>query len=218
MKGEIRIVIADNAPMIRDWLRQATEKDASLRLVAEATDGKMALAQIQETLPDIAILDIGMPEMNGFAVAREIINKELSVDVIFITIHNDEAAFEEALQLGAKGYLLKEECTISNLLSCIKAVAAGQHYSTPEMTTYLFNRSKENKEAKNLLTELATLTPSEHRILTMISEAKATKDIADLLHITPRAVEKHRENICKKLDIHGSHALLRFALENKRLI
>jgi DNA-binding NarL/FixJ family response regulator len=213
----ITIVIADDHPLFRKGLRLSIEEDPSLRIVGEASDGAAALRLIEERMPDVAVLDIDMPEMRGLKVARMVQEKKLFVAVIILTIYKEEDMFNEAMNAGVRGYVMKETAVI-DLLEAIKAVAMGQYYFSPAIAGYLVGRSQ---RAKHLLAEkptLADLTPAERRILKLIAFNQTSKEIADELSISYRTVETHRTNIATKLNIHGSHSLLRFALENKAVL
>jgi DNA-binding NarL/FixJ family response regulator len=213
----ISVVIADDHPLFRKGLRQSIEEDPSLKILGEASDGAAALRLIEEHMPDVAVLDIDMPEMRGLQVAKMVTEKKLFVAMIILTIYNEEDMFNEAMDAGVRGYVMKETAVI-DLLEAIKAVAMGQYYFSPAIAGHLMGRSQ---RAKHLLTEkpsLARLTPAERRILKLIALNKTSKEIADDLIISYRTVETHRTNIATKLNIHGSHSLLRFALENKTVL
>lgn len=212
MTNQIRVTIADDHPLIRQGLRQVIEKDASLVIVAEADDGQAALEQIKAAHPDIAILDIDMPGLSGFDVARALTRLQISVGIIFLTVHNEEEFFNAALELGAKGYVLKDSA-VTDIVTGIKTVATGQPYVSPALTSYLFRQRQSAKEPHRAA--LDVLTPTERQILALIAEYKTSKSIADALFISPHTVQTHRKNICVKLQLEGSHALMRFALEHK---
>jgi DNA-binding NarL/FixJ family response regulator len=181
-----------------------------LKVLAEAADGHECLALIEKLQPDVAVVDIDMPGLDGFAVARAIGERKLPVEVIFLTVHREEDFLNEAISLGVKGYVLKDSA-VSDIVTAIKAVAAGQHFTSPAMTTYLFSHSRHTQTA---IPDLEDLTPAERRILRLIAEYKTNKMIADELFLSKRTVEKHREIICEKLGVSGSHALLKFALSH----
>jgi len=212
MAREIRILIADDHPLLRQGLRQAIEADLRFGVIAEASNGRAALDQIQRLKPQIAVLDIDMPDMDGFAVVRELRARQLVVDVIFLTVHRDERFFMEALQLGTKGYVLKDSA-VTDIVSGIGAVAAGEHYTSPALTSYLV---KQRRGATTTpAAGLQDLTSTERRVLALIADYKTSREIGDLLHISHRTVQTHRANICIKLDLHGSHALMKFALDHR---
>ena len=214
MSNEIHIVMADDHPIVRQGLRQTIEADAALKIVAEAGDGKTALSLIVQHQPAVAVLDIDMPEQDGFSVARAVRRQKLEVEIVFLTIHREEELFRAALDLGAKGYVLKDSA-VTDIVAAIKAVAAGQPYISPQLSSYLLKRSKSVAELNARKPGLEDLTPTERRILKLIAEDKTSKEIAEVLFISHRTVETHRTNISRKLDLHGSLALVKFALEHK---
>lgn len=214
MAEDITVIIADDHPIVRQGLRQTIEGDERLRVVAEAGDGQAALDAIEQFRPQIAVLDIDMPLLDGFAVASAMKEKNPETEIIFLTMHNDEDMFNEAIDLGAKGYVLKDSA-LKDIVSCIKTVASGQHYTSPSLTSYLINRGRRVTELTEDKSGIKDLTPTELRILKMIAENKTTKEIAGELYISHRTVETHRSNICQKLNIQGTNALLKFALTHK---
>lgn len=214
MATETRIVIADDHPIFRQGLRQVIEAHPGLKVVAEAADGEAALAEAKAHRPEVAILDLDMPKLDGFELVQALRRERLSARVIFLTIHSEEDLVNEALDLGVLGYVLKESA-ITDIVSAVKAVLAGQHYLSPAITSYLVNRSRRAESLAERRPSLQNLTPTEHRVLKLIAEYKTSKEIAEELFINHRTVENHRTNICQKLGLHGSHALLKFALRHK---
>lgn len=214
MKTEIRIVLADDHPLLRDGLRRALEAATNLKVVAEAEDGQTALERILSLQPDVAVLDIDMPVLDGFAVARALREKGFATALIFLTIHREEDFFNEALDLGAQGYVLKDSAA-TDIVTGIKAVAAGEHFTSPAMTTYLVNRTRRRAQLRQRKPTLNDLTATERRVLQLIADYKTSKEIAETLGVSPRTVETHRANICTKLELRGSHSLMKFALSHK---
>ena len=214
MKPEISIVIADDHPIFRQGLRQMIEMEDGLQVVGEAPDGLSALRAIQELKPNVAVLDINMPHMKGFDVAREIRHQRLHTGIIFLTMYDDERMFNEALNVGALGYLLKDSA-ISDIAESVRAVASGQYFISPAISRFLVNRASRSAILSEQRPSLKDLTPSELRVLKLIGEHKTSKEIAAQLFISYRTVENHRTHICQKLGIHGSNALIKFALEHK---
>ena len=214
MQKEISILIADDHPVFRRGLRMIIQSDQQLRIVAEADDGKTALELINRSTPDVAVLDVNMPEMTGFEVVRELRKTQLTTEFIFLTMHKDEAMFNTSMDLGVKGYLLKESA-VEDITEGIKAVAAGENFISAALATFLFNRSRRNATFVAAKPTINELTATERRVLKMIADDKTSRDIADQLSISVRTVERHRQNICDKLEIHGSNALMKFALANK---
>lgn len=214
MSNEIRIVLADDHPIVRRGLRLTIESDARLQVVAEANDGEEALAQIQAQRPDVAVLDIDMPRLDGFGVARALQQARLAVAVVFLTLHSEEDMFQAAMELGAKGYILKESA-VDEIVQGIKSVAKGQHFVTPSLTGYLLNRRQRVQQLTAEVPGLSSLTHTEQRVLQLVAANQSSKEIAATLFIHYRTVDNHRTNICQKLGLSGSNALLKFALQNK---
>ncbi|MFT3744549.1 MAG: response regulator transcription factor [Pyrinomonadaceae bacterium] len=212
--NDITIIIADDHPIVRQGLRQVIEEDLRLRVVAEANNGHEAIEAIEEHSPNVTILDVDMPVMNGFDAARAIRSKGLKTEIVFLTMHCDEDIFNEAIDLGAKGYVLKDSA-LTDIIECIKTVAASEHYASHALTSFLINRSRRAIGQTEKLPSINDLTPTERRVLSLIAENLTTKEIGEQLFVSPRTVEKHRENICQKLGLQGSHSLLKFALSHK---
>jgi len=214
IKSEIRILFADDFPLDRLGLKEVIKQAPELKLVAEVGDGQAALEKIRALKPDIAILDIGMPLMDGFAVARAIQDEQLPVEIVFLTAHRKEAFFNEALSVGAKGYLLKDSA-ISDIVTCIRAVAEGEHFTSPRMTSYLMKRARRDLAPQLPQLEQRKLTDTEKRVLRLKAAFDTNQEIAEKLHISLRTVEAHCRNICQKYGLQGKHALIKFALDHQ---
>ena len=216
MKDKLTILIADDHPMIRDSLRNAIESNTEWEVAGEAQDGEAALELINKLQPAIAILDISMPVRNGFEVVRALRQKKVQTQVIFLTMHRNEDFFQRALDLDVRGYVLKDSAVI-DVVSAIKAVSRGEYYTSPALTSYLIKKRSSGSSAVSSEQGLGlhSLSPTERRVLELIAEYKTSRDIAEELNTSPRTVETHRTNICQKLGLHGRHALMKFALENK---
>jgi len=215
--NKLSIVIADDHPVFRHGLRNIIELEPDIEVVGEAGDGESALEMIQNQHPRIAILDLAMPKLDGIALARELANEEPSVGVILVTMHRGQKFFTQAIEAGVKGYVLKESAA-SDIINCIKAVIAGQNYVSPELTTYLIGSVQQAGAIASIKSDLEGLTTTELRVLSLLADYQTSKEIARNLFISPRTVYTHRNHICQKLEIHGSHALMKFALANKDLL
>jgi DNA-binding NarL/FixJ family response regulator len=213
MDGVIKILIADDHPLMRRGLRLSIEEDPGLEVVGEASDGEMALDLVVKHKPDVALLDIEMPKLDGIGVAREIVKRGLKTEVIFLTLHSDPAFFQTAMSLGSKGYILKDSA-VQEVVVGIRAVAEGRPYLSSAITAALLQKKPAAKPAQEWT---AHLTPTERRIMKLIANGKTSKEIGNELSIHYRTVENHRTNICRKLELEGegANALLRFALQNK---
>jgi DNA-binding NarL/FixJ family response regulator len=173
-----------------------------------------ALRKIQELKPQAAVLDLDMPQQNGLQVAKKVLDLKLPVAVVILTMHKEERVFNEAINAGILGFVLKENAA-SELLGCIHAVVAGQPFISPSLSSFLLNRNAHAKDLLKEKPELETLTPAERRILKLIAEDLTSKEIADRLGISFHTVENHRAKICERLNLRGSHSLLKFAFDNK---
>jgi DNA-binding NarL/FixJ family response regulator len=214
MSNEITIILADDHPIVRKGLREVIEEDRRLRVVSEANNGREAVEAIEKFSPQVTILDIDMPVMNGFETAREIKRRKLKTEIIFLTMHRDEDLFNEAIDLGAKGFVLKDSALL-DIIECVKAVAASEHYASHALTKFLINRSRRALGLTEQQPTVKDLTPTERRVLKLIAEDMKSKEIGEELFISPRTVEKHRQNICQKLNLQGSHSLFKFAVQHK---
>jgi DNA-binding NarL/FixJ family response regulator len=210
----IKILIADDHPIFRRGLRGVIEEDSRFSVVGEAGDGIEALRLIGEFNPDIVVADINMPNMDGLELASAVREKYPLASVVILTMHKDKAMFDAALDSGARGYMLKENA-VADINECLKTVSIGGHYITPSLSGFLINRAARVSEFNEQTPSLKILTKTERRVLRLVAEDKTSREIAEMLFIHPRTVDNHRTNICQKLNLHGSHALLRFALTHK---
>jgi DNA-binding NarL/FixJ family response regulator len=214
MANELRIVIADDHPIFRNGLRAVIESAPNFKVIAEAEDGQAALESIKSLKPDVAVLDLDMPNKDGLEVTREICQQGFPTKIIILTMHKNEAFFNAALDMGAKGYVLKDSAMIE-VVAGIKAVSAGHSFISPQMSDHLLKRTHRATELNARKPSLKGLTPTEMRVLKMIADNKTSKEIADTLFVSVRTIEHHRANICAKLDLHGSNALLKFAVAHR---
>jgi len=208
------IVLADDHPVFRQGLVRVLDRESSFSVVAEAADGREALRCIIEKRPDVAVLDISMPSLEGLDVVKEALKEDSCLtEFVILTMFKEEAYFTEAMDLGVKGYLLKDNAP-SDILACIKAVADGMPYVSPLVSHYLVRRTAKLRPA-NLRPSVDDLTAQERRVLKLLSQNKTSREIADDLYISVRTVHHHRSNICAKLNLEGYNRLLQFAIENK---
>jgi len=213
MNTEITVLIADDHPIFRKGLREILEAESGLQLIGEAEDGARALSMLRALGPQVAVLDVDMPQLDGISVARAVQQENLSTAIVLLTMHRHEQYFNAALDLGVRGYVLKDSAA-SDIVAAIRAVSTGQRFVTPLLTDYLLNRYQAQAAAQQQ-TGLPALTEAERRILKLIAQYKSSQEIADELFISVRTVDAHRANIAGKLDLKGARALLRFALEHQ---
>jgi DNA-binding NarL/FixJ family response regulator len=214
VKRKTKIILADDHPVYRDGLKRMLEVDTELELIHETGDGRDALEQARRLKADVLLLDVDMPRMNGVEVARERHRQKDSFDIIFLTMHREEDLFNQAMELGVKGYMLKDSAG-EEIRNAVRSVAEGRPYLSPALAEFVMNRQAGARALRNEKPGLDDLTASERRILKLIASDRTSKEIAEDLGLSVRTVENHRANICNKLDVRGSHALLKFAFDNR---
>ncbi len=212
MDKQVTILIADDHELVRRGLKQVLESDPQLTVI-EAGNGEDALNIIRGEKNLIAVLDIEMPKLKGLEVARIVKEEQIPATLIFLTMMKDEDVFNKSMDLGVRGYVLKEN-TVSELLKCIESVSGGNYYLSPSMSEFLLkrNRNEKSNDAENDVISL--LTSTELKVLKSVAEMKTNQEIANMMNISIKTVHNHRTNICDKLGLHGAHALLKFAIEN----
>ncbi len=211
MNQRSSIIIADDHPILRGGLRQIIEREDSLEVLAECGDGESVLNETLSRQPELVILDIDMPRGTGLEVLKALRESDFPGKVIVMTVYSEEEFFDEAIRLGANGYILKDSAS-EDIVTAIRAVLDGQNYVSPSLTKYLFRQKRKPEPTPS---GLDALTPTELRILQLIAEYKTNKQIAELLFISALTVKTHRRNISIKLNLEGNHALMRFAIENQ---
>lgn len=214
MATEIRVLIADDHPIFRQGLRTIIEAQPELTVVAEASDGGRALERLEEGDVNVAVLDLTMPVKDGFAVARAARERRLLAAIVFLTMHKDEHFVNAALDIGVRGYVLKDNAT-TEIVDCIRAVADGHDYISPTLSSFLIRRHTRVTTLAEQKPALDQLTPAERRVLKLIADGLTSREIAGQLAIGVRTVEHHRNNIAAKLELRGSHALTKFALKHQ---
>lgn len=207
-------MMADDHPIVRQGLRKIIETDKNLLIVAEAGNGQAALDLIEEHQPQVAVLDIDMPGMDGFAVVREMQRRRIRAEVVFLTMLDEEETFQAAMDLNVRGYVLKDSAA-DEIVSAIKSVAKNRPFLSPAMSAMLLNRRRRADELEKEQPGLHLLTPTERRVLRLIAEDKTSKEIGEELFVSHRTIEGHRANISRKLNLSGSLALVKFASANK---
>lgn len=214
MDSKLRILIADDHPIFREGLVKTLERHDSISIVGQAVNGMQAIEQIRAHGPDIAVLDVEMPGMNGIDVARIVYKEALLTDIVFLTMFKDPVYFNAALDLGVRGYLLKDS-VVEDLVQCLTAVSDGQYYISHSMSHLLIERKKKFAALLKTVPALSLLTPAERTVLKLLADNLTSREIAEKLFVTPRTVENHRLHMSQKLDIKGHNKLLEFALQHR---
>jgi len=209
--AQIRILLADDHVIIRSGLRLLLDQQPDFKVVAEAADGHEAVRLAGEHHPQVAILDIGMPRLNGIEATREIVSQLLHCQVVILSMHSDEGYVLRALKAGARAYILKNSAE-ADLIQAVKTVVEGTSFFSPAISKLLLEdyvrlvRDKEVEDSYDLL------TPRERQILQLIAEGRSNKEIARILDLSPFTVETHRGNILQKLGLHGVPELVLYAV------
>lgn len=210
----ITIAIAEDHPLFRKALKELLTVNPGMKVVGETGNGTQVMPLLHQLCPDVLILDLNLPGVSGLELAKQIRREELKVKIIALTMHDEEEMFNNVMDAGANGYVLKESA-VDVILDGINVVAAGEYYISPTLSSYLVTRHRRRKVLHEQHPDLNLLTPTERNILKLISQNRTSKEIADQLFISEKTVQNHRMNICNKLHLHGSNGLLKFAIENK---
>ncbi len=209
--SEVRILLADDHAVIRSGLRLVLEREPGFRVVAEAADGKEAIRLAAELTPDVAVLDVAMPNLNGIEAARQITAATAHTSVVMLSMHSDEGYVLRALNVGARGYLLKESPE-EDLIAAVKAVHGGKAYFSPAISRVLVDDYVRRMRKRGLEDSYELLTAREREILQLLAEGKSNKDVAGRLGLSTYTVETHRGNLMEKLNLHSMPELILYAV------
>ena len=207
----IRIVLADDHTILRNGLRLLLERHPDLSVVGEAANGREAVEVATRESPHVVVMDISMPILNGIEAARRITSELPRTAVIVLSVHSDEAYILRALKAGARGYLLKDSAE-ADLIQAVRAVSAGKAYFSPTVSKVLAEDYVRQVRQQGVDDPYDLLTPRERELLQLIVELKPTKEIADLLHLSPHTVDTHRSNLMQKLNVHSIPELILYAV------
>ena len=207
----VRILIADDHKIVRDGLKALLESEADFEVIGEAGTGQDAIRLIRKLEPDVAVVDIGMPELNGIEVTRKMVSAQPQLKVVALTMHADRRFVAGMLHAGAAAYVLKE-AAFEELINAIRSVISGQTYLSRAITDVVVDDYRKLIEAGED-GGLQQLSPREREVLQLLAEGKKTAQIADLLHVSVKTVETHRTNTMKKLGLNNIADLTRFAIK-----
>lgn len=211
MGSRVRIMIADDHPLVRSGLRALLERDGEFQVIAEAADGYEAIDLAVLHKPDVILLDVGMPRLSGPDAAQSISQKLPAVRIVMLSMHSDEAYVLRALKAGARGYLLKASPE-ADVIAAIRAVAAGNAYFSPSITKLLVEEYVVEARRRGVEDSYDLLSTREKEILQLLASGKTNREIADLLFISVATVETHRNNIFQKLHLHNLAELILYAV------
>lgn len=207
----IRILLADDHTVVRDGLRVLLERQPGFEIAGEASDGIEAVRLAGETLPDVVLMDIAMPLLNGIEATRRIVAGCPRTAVVILSMHYDESYILRSLKAGARGYLVKDSAK-SELINGIRAVHEGRSFLSPKVSRILQEDHMRQLESKGLDDTYDLLTAREREILQMVAEGRTNKEIASLLNISPYTIDTHRTHILQKLNLHSAPELILYAV------
>jgi two-component system, NarL family, response regulator NreC len=208
--SEIRVLLGDDHAMLRQGLRKILEDRHDWRVVGEAGNGRDAVREALDLKPDVAVLDIGMPLLNGLEATRQIVRHAPSVRVLILSMHSDHAYVSQAVQAGAKGYILKESAA-AELIEGISALASGKSFFSPAVAQVVFDDYTRRLTDKGITDPYDSLSDREREILQLVAEGRSSKEIAEVLSISPATVETHRAHLLQKLGLHNTVQVVRYA-------
>jgi DNA-binding NarL/FixJ family response regulator len=207
-----KIIIAEDQTLVRKGLRSLVTMNDRYEVIGEAQDGLDAIKKVQELNPDLLLLDLAMPRLNGISAIKEIKRIDTSVRILAITFHTSDEYVLEAFQAGTDGYCLKND-SHEELMTAIRRVLEGKKYLSPVISEKVLEGYLERSKTMKAQTDWETLTQREKEVLKLVGEGYSSKEIAEILSISSKTVDKHRSNIMKKLDLHSAAALSAYAVE-----
>jgi two-component system, NarL family, response regulator NreC len=209
--AKLRILLGDDHRLLRHGLRKILQERPDWEVVAEAGDGREAVRQALAVQPDIAILDIGMPLMNGIEATLQIVRRRPDTHVLILSMHANEAYIIQALKAGAKGYLLKDSAD-TELIRGVAVVASGKSFFSPAVAKVMLDDYVRHLAEKGTADRFDTLSEREREIFQLVAEGRSNKEIAELLSVSPATIETHRAHVLQKLDVHNTAELVLYAV------
>ena len=213
MTKDVTVLIVDDHPLIRRGLRDVISGHPRYKIIGEAADGKEALRLLPLLKPQMLVVDIDMPQLNGLETIRAVRQLPFSVKVIVLTMYKEEDMFNAAMDLGVKAYVLKENAA-NEIIDALEKVDRGDAFVSTMMLEAGQRRSERVRALLLNKPQIESLTQAERRILKLVGEDFTSKEIAERLNLSVRTVDNHRQHICTKLKLHGTHSLLKFAFDN----
>lgn len=208
---QTRVLLADDHKLMRSGLRLVIERHPELTVVGEADDGRQAVAMADSLKPDVLVMDIGMPNLNGIEAARQIADAHPEIAIVMLSMHSDEGYVLRALKAGARAYLLKDSAE-ADLSRAIQSVTDGKSFFSPAVSKVLLDDYMRKLQRAGVEDSYDLLSPREREILQLVAEGKSSKEVANLLHLSIYTVETHRSNMLQKLNLRGIPELILYAV------
>jgi DNA-binding NarL/FixJ family response regulator len=209
--ARVRILLGDDHTLVRQGFRKILEAQPDWEVVGEVSNGRDAVREAASVKPDVVVLDIGMPLLNGIEATRQIVRRSPHTQILILSMHSDEAYITQALKAGARGYLLKDSAD-TELIRGVAAVAAGKSFFSPAVAKVMLDDYVRHLAEKGIVDRLESLSEREREVFQLVAEGHSNKEIADLLSVSPATIETHRAHILQKLDVHNTAELVLYAV------
>jgi DNA-binding NarL/FixJ family response regulator len=209
----IKVFLADDHAVVRDGLRYILEAQADITVAGEAGDGLQAVEQVRKLKPDVVVMDIAMPQLNGTEATRRILEDLPRTRVVILSVYSSAEHIYRGLKAGARGYLLKESAG-AEVVKAVRTVHAGRRYLCDKITSTMIDTYIQQREAVEAKSPLERLSSRERQVLQLVVEGKSSKEIADILHLSPKSVETYRSRLMQKLGVHDIPGLVKFAIQH----
>lgn len=209
-----RILLADDHGIVRQGLRAVLARDAALEVIGESSNGRETVRLAEALQPNVVIMDISMPQLNGIEAAKQIVKSSPRTHIIILSMHSDETYLIRALQAGVKGYLLKESAE-EDLIRAVRMVSQGKPFFSPAVTNALLADYMRDMQGRNLRDSYDLLTEREREVLQLLAEGKSNKEAATVLDVSTNTVETHRTNLMQKLGLHNTAEIVLYAVRKK---
>ena len=210
----IRILLADDHRIVREGLKSLLDRQPGIEVIAQAAHGREAVEMAESTFPDVVIMDIGMPQLNGIEATAHMIKRDPRIGVIILSMHADEDYLVSALNAGAKGYLLKDSAEV-DLVKAIESVARGTPFFSPEIARKMTEDHVLFLQQRNLQDSFELLTEREKEVIQLLAEGKSNKEVAGILDVSVHTVETHRMHLMQKLNLHSTAEIVLYAVRKK---